>query len=179
MENIKFYQGRDLTLLSLVKALWPSLIPCFVLPCVYIYRALAKPAEHAADLPFYAGIMLFVLAVMCYRLIDSYLKKKANRIAIELTDDGIVQMVNQRIIPWSEIYNLEYKGGVIAVMLNDNEAFKAKTIWRRLGQWLNNLFYNTPVIISLNNVRGDAFDNYNIMYDYMEAVEKRNAGETI
>jgi hypothetical protein len=177
MENLKFYRGRDLNFRAFAKAMWPLIIPSFILPCVNIYRDLQNPAEHVTDLRFYVGVLLFVVAVISYRLIDSYFKKKLNKIAFELTENGIIDISGKRIIPWLEIYNLEYKGGMLAVMLNDNDAFKAKTVWQRAGQWLNKLFYGTPVIISLNYVRGDGFDNYNLIYDYMEALEKLHAGE--
>ncbi|TFF40960.1 hypothetical protein [Mucilaginibacter psychrotolerans] len=172
MENVKFYQGRRFE--------FNHIFGLFVYPILLtlnLLRDLDKPGDHHVALALDIGLIIFYLVATIYFLVDMYRKNKSTKVKLELTQKEINYNAGERIIPWKDIDSLKYKSEAIAIILNDNESFKAKTTWGRIGQWLNKLFYGTPVIINLAYLRGDAFENYNIIYDYMGEVKKLRNNE--
>lgn len=122
MENLKFYQGRRLGFNHIFGLLiYPILLTLNLL------RDLEKPGEHHIALAFDIGLIIFYLVANTYFLVDMYRKNKSTKVKLELTQKEINYNAGERIIPWNDIYNLKYKSEAIAVILNDNESFKAKT----------------------------------------------------
>ena len=148
MKNHKFYYGRNLTLA------WYGvmLLPVLSFPSM-IYREFQKPSEHQTAIYFDIGIFALYIVFIMYILIDSYLINRANQIALELTENEIVDIAGKRTIAWQQVYNLAFEKEKIRVIFKDDSS--------------------APVMIRMSKIKGDPFVNYNKIYDYMEALEKQ------
>jgi hypothetical protein len=99
----------------------------------------------------------FFLFFISYTFINTYLKNRAKKVALELTENEIIDVGGNRNILWSEVYNLVFEKGKTKVIFKDEKRER--------------------LTISMRKIKGDAFDNYNIIYDYMEAVEKQSKAQ--
>ena len=152
MENLKFYYGRDFTLSN-----YASVLLCLIsIPNMFI-RYMKKPGIHTVAIYFDITLLAFFLFFISYTFIDAYVKNRAKKVALELTENVIIDGAGNRNILWSEVYNLVFEKGKIKVIFKDEK--------------------RESLTISMRKIKGDAFDNYSLIYDYMEAVEKQSKAQ--
>ncbi|MBD1365291.1 hypothetical protein IDJ77_15855 [Mucilaginibacter sp. ZT4R22] len=147
MKNLKFYYGRDFTLSN-----YASVLLCSISIPNMLIRDMKKPGIHTVAIYFDIAFLAFFLFFISYTFINTYVKNRAKKVALELTENEIVDVGGNRNILWSEVYNLVLEKGKIKVIFKDEK--------------------RESLTFSMRKIKGDAFDNYNIMYDYMEALEK-------
>lgn len=163
MDNIKIYNSRYLN----YKVLVPFII-LTALPCLKLY----KPGF---DWFWFMALLVYLISgsIVFYRFFSFKTK-----VLLEISEEGIDDRYRKRVIKWADVYNLTLIEGAIIVILHNPETLRPKSWWGKIRFWWHNWCYGSPVFIYTDVLKGKELDNYNILYDYMEAVERNKPAET-
>ncbi|MFT3936705.1 MAG: STM3941 family protein [Chitinophagaceae bacterium] len=146
-------------------------IVLLLLCIVFILNAYFIKVNTVKSALLFSGFMPFLF--LFYLRKRFFLPALKNEPALELNNNEIIYFIKNQSVPWSNVKSirqLTFKNslGIAVVLVDKNEFMQDKTALQKAGYFFSNLFYGTPIVISLQYIAGKDKDILQTVQKYFE-----------